>query len=83
MSEQGITAFDRLEELVKRAGEEIERLRTENESLTAQVARLSEKADVAIEWEGEREQVADRVAALVDGLEELLEVAEGDAPEDD
>ncbi len=83
MSEQENAAFDRLEELVQRAGEEIERLREENQSLTAEVAKLREQADSTSEWEDERDRVAERVASLVDGLEELLDATEADESTDD
>ena len=79
MSEQtSAGALDQLEELVKRAGEEIERLRTENQTLADQVAALSEQADASSDWQDERDRVAERVSALVDGLGELLDQAESD-----
>ncbi|MCH9649908.1 MAG: cell division protein ZapB [Deltaproteobacteria bacterium] len=71
--------LDTLEERVREAAAEIERLREENVSLSARLAELEEQLQSAQAegdsegWEEERQAIRQRVEKLASSLESLLE----------
>ena len=73
-----ITWLGELEDRVRLAGEELTQLRLENKKLRAKVQRMEKSAAAVVvdptgDWAEERDEVRQRVARLVVGLEELLD----------
>ena len=73
-----ITWLGELEDRVRLAGEELRLLRQENQKLRSKVRRMeksvaSGSVDPDGDWAEEREEVRQRVARLVVGLEEVLD----------
>ena len=75
-----IEAVERLEVLVRRAGEELRDLREKNQSLLEEVERLQRDRDASTsdqqDWESQREEIGKRLDQMTEGLESLLAVAE-------
>jgi DNA repair exonuclease SbcCD ATPase subunit len=80
MSDQ-IPALDRLDQLVRQAGERLRDQRSENAELSERIVELERQletraADAAEAWKEEKEALLKRVEKLVEGLDQLLAVAE-------
>lgn len=75
MNDDAGAVVRRLESLIGRAGEELQRLREENAALAARVEELSAASQENEAGRAQRDELVQRLEALVEGFEEALDQA--------